>query len=40
VVGTAKSGGYSRASLRYTISKVDELISDLQACKDYLKALE
>jgi ParB family chromosome partitioning protein len=40
VVGTAKSGGYSRASLRYTISKVDELIDDLQACKDYLKALE
>jgi len=40
VVGTAKSGGYSRASLRYTIGKVDELIGDLQACKDYLKALE
>lgn len=40
VVGTAKSGGYSRASLRYTIGKVDELMGDLQACKDYLKALE
>ena len=40
VVGTAKSGGYSRASLRYTVNKVDELIRDLQACKDYLKALE
>jgi hypothetical protein len=40
VVGTAKSGGYSRASLRYTVNKVDELIHDLQACKDYLKALE
>ena len=40
VVGNAKSGGYSGASLRYTISKVDELIGDLQACKDYLKALE
>jgi ParB/RepB/Spo0J family partition protein len=40
LVRTAKSGGYSRASLRYTISKVDELIADLQACKDYLKALE
>jgi ParB/RepB/Spo0J family partition protein len=40
VVGTTKSGGYSGASLRYTINKVDELIGDLQACKDYLKALE
>ncbi len=40
VVGTSKSGGYSGASLRYTISKVDELIGDLQACKEYLKALE
>jgi ParB/RepB/Spo0J family partition protein len=40
VVGNARSGGYSRASLRYTVNKIDELIHDLQACKDYLKALE
>jgi ParB family chromosome partitioning protein len=40
IVGTTKSGGYSRAALRYTISKVDELIGDLQACKEFLKALE
>jgi len=40
IVGTTKSGGYSRAALRYAISKVDELIGDLQACKEFLKALE
>jgi ParB/RepB/Spo0J family partition protein len=40
VVGSAEAGGYSRAALRYSINKIDELVSDLQACKDYLKALE
>jgi len=40
VVAVVKSGGYSRAALRYTNRKIDELIGELQACKDYLKALE
>jgi ParB-like chromosome segregation protein Spo0J len=40
VVVVVKSGGYSRAALRYTNRKIDELIGELQACKDYLKALE
>ena len=40
VVTVVKDGGYSRAALRYTISKIDELVSELQACKEYLKAME
>jgi ParB family chromosome partitioning protein len=40
VVGVVKYGGYSRAALRYTIRKIDELVAELQACKDYLNALE
>jgi ParB family chromosome partitioning protein len=40
IVTVVKYGGYSRAALRYTIRKIDELIVELQACKEYLKALE
>ena len=40
VVAVVKYGGYSRAALRYTIRKIDDLVGDLQACKEYLKELE
>lgn len=40
VVGVVKLGGYSPAALRYTTKKIDELVSELQACKDYIKSLE
>jgi hypothetical protein len=40
MVTLVKDGGYSRAALRYTISKIDELVSELQACKEYLQAME
>jgi ParB family chromosome partitioning protein len=40
LVAVVKYGGYSRAALRYTIRKIDELVGDLQACKEYLKELE
>ena len=40
LVAVVKYGGYSRAALRYTIRKIDDLIGDLQACKEYLKDLE
>jgi ParB/RepB/Spo0J family partition protein len=40
VVTVVKDGGHSRAALRYTISKIDELVDELQACKEYLKAME
>jgi ParB family chromosome partitioning protein len=40
IVTVVKYGGYSRAALRYTIRKIDELIVELQACKEYLKAVE
>ena len=40
LVAVVKYGGYSRAALRYTIRKIDELIGDLKACKEYLQDLE
>jgi ParB/RepB/Spo0J family partition protein len=40
VVAAVNYGGYSQAALRYTIRKIDELVGELQACKDHLKALE
>jgi hypothetical protein len=40
LVAVVKYGGYSRAALRYTIRKIDELVGDLQACKEYLMELE
>lgn len=40
IVNCTRPGGYSRAALRYTIRKIDDLLSELQACKDYLRALE
>jgi ParB/RepB/Spo0J family partition protein len=40
LVAVVKYGGYSRAALRYTIRKIDELIGDLNACKEYLQDLE
>jgi ParB family chromosome partitioning protein len=40
VIRTAKFGGHSRAALRYSISKIDELVGELQACKEYLEAME
>ena len=40
LVAVVKYGGYSKAALRYTIRKIDELIGDLNACKEYLQDLE
>jgi ParB/RepB/Spo0J family partition protein len=40
MVAMIKQGVYSRAALRYTISKIDQLIDDLKTIKAYLEGVE
>ena len=40
LVAVLKGGKYSRAALRYAIRKLDQLMSELLVCKEYLEALE
>jgi ParB/RepB/Spo0J family partition protein len=40
MVAVIKQGGYSKAALRYTIRKLDQLIEDLKTIKAYLEGAE
>jgi ParB/RepB/Spo0J family partition protein len=40
LIAVVKSGGHSPPAVRYTTRKIDELLYELQACKEYLEALE
>jgi len=40
MVAIIKQGGYSKAALRYTIRKLDQLIEDLKTIKAYLEGAE
>ena len=40
LIAVVKYGGHSRAAVRYTTRKIDELLYELQACKEYLEGLE
>jgi hypothetical protein len=40
MVAIIKQGGYSKAALRYTIRKIDQLIEDLRTIKAYLEGAE
>jgi ParB/RepB/Spo0J family partition protein len=40
MVNIVKHGKYSRATLRYAISKLDEIINDLLSFKDYLENMD
>jgi ParB/RepB/Spo0J family partition protein len=39
IITSSRSGSYSPPALRYTIRKIDELIAELQACRDFLKVM-
>jgi ParB/RepB/Spo0J family partition protein len=40
MVAIIKQGGYSKAALRYTIRKIDQLMEDLKTIKAYLESAE
>jgi hypothetical protein len=40
MIAVIKQGGYSKAALRYTIRKLDQLIEDLKTIKAYLEGAE